>query len=295
MVWYRDETVTFVEFHCILILGLDNNDYGRYRSRCFQCLTKGVHKQEFTDSLALQINMPRKATDQRSRKARVLWNPEVLEEFLRQVACIHSVLRQCVIARDGDPIWRQNEYRRDVLLHILRSLLLDVLGEGVMFARKSRPIVFLSIERLRFKLRCQSANLAPVPPNRSHSCVVGRGRVHERLNESPPLTLRQSQNLVFLDDFVGRVSDGSSHQVRDRDAAQTRRCLDHAFFFLRDPCIQSFRPLCDCCSCRHRSCHLRLTVYGRLPHIARYLCGKSTHTVAFNIYHDFSKLAAASV
>ena len=109
---------------------------------------KRIHKQDFADSLALEINMTRQTTNQRSGEARVLWNFELLEQFLRYVACVYSILGQGVIARDGDPIGRQNEYGRDVLLHILRGLLLDVLGEGVMFAGKSRPIVFRSIERL---------------------------------------------------------------------------------------------------------------------------------------------------
>lgn len=134
MIWHLDETVTLVEFHCILILGLDDDDHGRYRSRCFQCLTKGVHKQDFADSMAFEIKMTRQTTDQRSGKAPVLWNFELLEEFLRYLACIHSILGQCVIARDGDPIRRQNEYRCNVLLHILRGLLFDVLSEGVVFA-----------------------------------------------------------------------------------------------------------------------------------------------------------------
>jgi len=148
MIWYRDKTITLIEVHGILILGLDDDSHGCHRSRCLQCLTKCVHQQDFADSVTFEINMTRQATDERSGKARVLWNFELLEDFLRYVACVHSVLGQRVITRDGDSIRRQNEYCCDILLYILRSLLLDVIGQGLMFARKSRSIVFLSIERL---------------------------------------------------------------------------------------------------------------------------------------------------
>ena len=236
------------------------------------------------------MNMTRQAADQCSGKARVLWNLELLEELLRQLACVPTVLGQCVIARDCDPIRRQNEYRCYVLLHVLRSLLLDVVGEGLLFARESRSIVFLSMERLRFELRCQSANLAPIPPNRGRSCVVRLRRIHQRLNESFPFTLGQSQSLVFLDDFVGRVGDGGSHQVRDRDAAQAGRCFDDALFFLRDARIQSFRPLSCACFSRHCSHHLGFIVYGTLPHITRFLYGKSTHSTTPAICRAISEI-----
>ena len=106
MIWYRDKAITLVEFHGILILGLDDDSHGCYHPRRLQCLTKGVHQQDFTNGLALEITMTRQTADERSGKARVFWNFELLEEFLRYVAGVHSVLGQCVITRDGYPIRR---------------------------------------------------------------------------------------------------------------------------------------------------------------------------------------------
>src|ERR671931_885932 len=64
---------------------------------------------------------------------------------------------------------------------------------------KAARLCFLLSSGSDLNLGVKLANLAPIPPNRSNSRVVRSGRVHQCLNESLPLTLRQSQNLVFAE------------------------------------------------------------------------------------------------